>query len=402
MRVLLSGTVCLALLLAGCKPRADHSPSIGLAFAGPATLVLRQDISPSSPPAVTVHHGDQLEIVQQRRRFIKVRTPNNQEGWIEDRLLLTPDEFARLKRFNQQALAMPSQGVATTYDILNIHTEPSRYSPSFIQVKQGEKFDVIAHEAAPRKAPPRKALVVPKPKAVAAKKPEKQPKIPPPPAPAAPKPPEDWIALSKTNLPEEAVKQVKEAEPMDDWSLIRTSRGQSGWVLTRRVFMAIPDEVAQYAEGRRITSYFPLGEIRDGDQVKKIWLWTTIEEAMQPYDYDSYRVFVWSLRHHRYETAYIQRRMKGYFPVLTESPGFSVCLENRDGERRRRIYSVIGVAIRPAGEKSCDATPTLEKPVDSIPALARANATLPPAASDSLFTRVKNRLRNLRKRLFDR
>src|SRR5579863_9176450 len=198
MRVLLSGTVCLVLLLAGCKSRADHSPSIGLAYAGPATLVLRRDISPSAPPAVTVHHGDRLEIVQQRRRFIKVRTSDNQEGWIEDRLLLTPDEFARLKRFNQQTLAMPTQGVATTYDILNIHTEPSRYSPSFIQVKPGEKFDVIAHEAAPRKAPPRKALVVPAPKPVATKKAEKQPKIPPPPAPAAPKPPEDWLALSKT------------------------------------------------------------------------------------------------------------------------------------------------------------------------------------------------------------
>ena len=402
MRVLLSGTLGLALLLAGCKPRADHSPSIGLAYAGPATLVLRQDISPSSPPAVTVHHGDPLDIVQQRRRFIKVRTVKGQEGWIEDRLVLTPDEFARLKRFNQNALAMPSQGVATTYDILNIHTEPSRYSPSFIQVKQGEKFDVIAHEAAPRKAPPRKALVLPAPKRVAPKKPEKPPKIPPPPAPAAPKPPEDWIELSKTNLPEEAVKQVKEAEPMDDWSLIRTSGGQSGWVLTRRLFMAIPDEVAQYAEGRRITSYFPLGEVRDGDQVKKIWLWTTIEETLQPHDYDSYRVFVWSLRHHRYETAYIQRRVRGYSPVLTEAPGFSVCVENRDGERRRRIYSVVGVAIRPAGEKVCEAPATLQKAIDSNSALALTNATGPPAASESLFTRIKNRLRDLRKRLFNR
>src|SRR5579864_1026257 len=394
MRVLLSGTVCLAFLLAGCKPPGDHSPSIGVAYAGPATMVLRQDITPGSPPAVTVHHGDRLEIVQQRRRFVKVRTANNQEGWIEDRLLLTPDEFARLKRFNQQALTMHSQGVATTYDLLNIHTEPSRYSPSFIQVKQGEKFDVIGHEAAPRKAPPRKALVVPAPKPVASKKPAKEPKIPPPATPPPPKPPEDWLALSKTNLPEESVKQVKEAEPMDDWSLIRTSAGQSGWVLTRRVFMAIPDEVAQYAEGRRITSYFPLGEIRDGDQVKKIWLWTTIEQSLQTYDFDSYRVFVWSLRHHRYETAYIQRRVKGYFPTLVEPPGFSVCIEKPDGSRVRRVYSLVGTAVRAAGEKACEAPPTLEKPIDSPPALvAQANAGTA-APPDSLFTRIKNRLRN--------
>jgi len=399
MRVFPISLACLALLLIGCKSQGGHSPAIGTAYAGPATLSLRQDISPNSARVATVHHGDRLDILQQRRRFVKVRTAAGQEGWIEDRLLLTPDEVARLKRFNQQALTMPSQGLATTYDVLNIHTEPSRYSPSFIQVRPGEKFDVIAHEAAPRKAPPRKPLIAPVPK-VATVKTIKEPKIPPPPAPPAPKPPEDWIALSKTNLPEEAEKQVKDAEPMDDWSLIRTAGGQSGWVLTRRLFMAIPDEVAQYAEGRRITSYFPLGEVRDGDQVKKIWLWTTIEQSLQPYDFDSYRVFVWSLRHHRYETAYIQRRVTGYFPVRIEAPGFSVCLENSDGERARRMYSLVGVTVRPAGEKPCEAPPTFEKPVHSTPALvAQAGAPQPPP---SFFSRVKDRLRSLRKRWLNR
>src|SRR5207245_2824362 len=107
---------------------------------------------------------------QQRRRFVKVRTAKGQEGWTDDRLLLTPNEMARFNRFNQQARSMPSQGTATSYDALNIHTEPSRFSPSFVQVKPGEKFDVIGHEAAPRKAPPRKPLVVAAPKPVVIKK----------------------------------------------------------------------------------------------------------------------------------------------------------------------------------------------------------------------------------------
>ena len=401
MRTVLIGPLFLIILATGCKSQGDRSPVLGVAYAGPATLVLRQDISPRSAPAATVRHGDRLDIIQQRRRFLKVRTAKGQVGWTDDRLLLTPDEVARLKRFNQQALAMPSQGVATTYDTLNIHTEPSRFSPSFVQVKQSEKFDVLAHEAAPRKSPARKPLVVAAPKPVLAKKPEKAPKIPPPPVPAPPKPPPDWIALSKTALPPESEKEAAEPEPMDDWSLVRTTGGQSGWVLTRRLFMAIPDEVAQYAEGRRITSYFPLGEVRDGDQVKKIWLWTTIEQSLQPYDFDSYRVFVWSLHHHRYETAYIQRRVQGYFPVLTEPPGFSVCLEKAGGERVRRVYSVVGIAVRPAGEKPCEVR-EFEKPADSVATLlaqSHIDETVPP---DSLLTRVKNRVRSLRKRWFNR
>ncbi len=401
MRGFLFFLVSLALPTIGCNAPVEHSPAIGYAYAGPSALVLRQEINPHSAVIVTVRHGERLDIIQQRRRFVRVRTAKGQEGWTEDRLLLTPDEVERLKRFNRQAGVMPSQGSATTYDVLNVHTEPSRFAPSFVQVKPGEKFDVIGHEVAPRKAPPRKPLVVAAPKPAIVKKSAKAPKIPPPRAPAPPGPPPDWLALSKTNLAPDEEKDAVEAEPVDDWSLVRAN-GQSGWVFTRRVFMAIPDEVAQYAEGRRITSYFPLGEIRDGAQVKKIWLWTTIEQSLQPYDFDSYRVFAWSLRHHRYETAYIQRRVKGYFPTLVEPPGFSVCVEKADGSRVRRTYSLVGTAVRPAGDKPCEA-PGSEKSADSASALvAQARTEEPEHEPDSLYARVKDRIRSLRKRWFNR
>ena len=400
MRCALLSLPLLLLLAAGCGSRTERAPAIGEAYAGPSKLPLRQEINPRSAVVATVLHGDRLQIIQQRRRFIKVRTAKGQEGWTDEHLLLTPGEVERLKRFNQQARSLPSQGAATTFDALNIHTEPSRYSPSFVQVKEGEKFDVIGHELAPRKAPPRKSLVTPAPKPVTAKKAAKPPKVPPPPTPPPPAPPPDWLALSKTDLPAEPEKDP-EPEPVDDWSLVRTAGGESGWVLTRRLFMAIPDEVAQYAEGRRITSYFPLGEIRDGDQVKKIWLWTTIEQSLLAYDFDSYRVFVWSLRHHRYETAYIQRRVKGYFPTLAETPGFSVCLEKPDGARVRRVYSLVGNAIRPAGEKPCAAA-AAEKPAETPSTLVAQARNEDPAPAPSFYDRMKDRVRSLRKRWFTR
>jgi hypothetical protein len=139
--------------------------------------------------------------------------------------------------------------------------------------------------------------------------------------------------------------------------------------------------------------------VRDDDEVKKIWLWTTIEQSLQPYDFDSYRVFVWSLRHHRYETAYIQRRVTGYFPVLVEPPGFSVCVNATGGRRVRRIYSLNGTAVRAAGEKPCQAQ-TIEK----LPADAHSTLTAGEQEPEtpSLYARVKGRLRSLRKRLFNR
>lgn len=303
------------------------------------------------------HHGDRLEIVQRRRRFLKVRTALGQEGWIDERQLLNAEEMSRLKRLAQTAKAMPSQGAASAYDTLTVHTDPSRQAPGFVVIRPGEKVEVVGHEVAPRTAPARKPLVPSRRKSAKQKKPGRVPKLPPPPAPRAPGPPPDWLDLSKTDIPPDPDKTDNEPEPRDDWSLIRTSSGESGWVLTRRLYMAIPDDVAQYAEGRRITSYFALGdEVHDRDQVKRNWLWTTIRESIQPYDFDSFRVFIWSLRRHRYETAYIQRNLKGYFPVLADKSGFSVCVENREGQRVRRSYVFLGSIVRPAGERACTDT----------------------------------------------
>src|SRR5512140_1860897 len=101
--------------------------------------------------------------------------------------------------------------------------------------------------------------------------------------------------------PPEAATEKKPV-PQDQWSLVRNHEGQSGWILARRLVMAIPDEVAQYAEGKHIVSYFALGKVQDGDALKPTWLWTTSVSRTAPYDFDSFRVFTWSLRRHRYET----------------------------------------------------------------------------------------------------
>jgi hypothetical protein len=65
-----------ALVLAGYQSEPARAPSIGEAYAGPATLVLRKDMSPRSPEVVTVRHGDRLEIIQRRRH-----SQSQKRGW---------------------------------------------------------------------------------------------------------------------------------------------------------------------------------------------------------------------------------------------------------------------------------------------------------------------------------
>jgi hypothetical protein len=213
---------------------------------------------------------------------------------------------------------------------------------------------------------------------------------PPPPPPPAPPLPTDWVALSKerARIPEDELPPIAK----DDWTLIRAHNGESGWVLTSRVYMSIPDEVAQYAEGHRITSYFSLGKIQDGDVKKDIWLWTTAAELGEDHDFDGYRVFVWSLRHHRYETAFIQRRERGFFPTLAKQGEFSVCLEGDDGVRVRRQFTMQSNLVRSAGDKPCEKSFEAEESTDDE---AQIELHEPAAAKPGFIAGITARVKRL-------
>jgi len=405
--------VALSLLLAACQKSPQRTTSIGEAYVGPAVLNLRSDIPTQSSTVAAVKHGDRVEILQRRRLFLKVRAPSGAEGWTDERQLLSPEEMMALKDLAGRAARMPSQGQATVDAELRVHTQPAARSPGFLSLQANQKVDVLTHITRPRTDLPRKPLIPPAAKKTrpVPKKPQKAPAYPPPPMPTPPGPPENWLDLSKTNLEDEepAEQSTEKPVPTDDWSLVRTADGQSGWVLTRRLRMAIPDEVAQYAEGRRIVSYFSLGSVQDGDQKKDVWLWTTVGDGTQPYDFDSFRVFVWSVRRHRYETAYIERNLKGYEPVLLDPvrlstsqarnaaagaqyPGFSVCMEKKDGQRYRREFALLNPVVRFAGEKPCEAPQPM---VFDQPPAPQPPATSTQSQREGFTQRIKRRLKAL-------
>src|SRR4051794_28063320 len=94
--MLVAACVLFAAILAGCKKETSKSPSIGTAFAGPITLNLRAEISPSAKVIATAKHGEKVDILQVRRRFVRVRTPGGQEGWTDSRNLLSAKQMQNL------------------------------------------------------------------------------------------------------------------------------------------------------------------------------------------------------------------------------------------------------------------------------------------------------------------
>lgn len=398
--------VCAVLALAGCGGGEAPSRQIGEAFAGPATLKLRQDIDPRSAEVAAVEHGDRLAILRRRRRFVKVRTGGGVEGWTDVRQLLSTSQMEALDKLAARAQRMPSQGAASVYEPLNVHTEPNRQAPSFHRIKSKELVDVVEERLSPRVPFENRSLLIrppaPKPKPPPAKK---DPKIPPPPRPPAPKVPENWIELSKTETTEEERPAAAPPKPVpvDDWALVRLPNGRAGWALARMLRMNIPDEVAQYSEGARITAYFAMGDVHDGGQVKHHWLWTTIGAERLPYQFDSFRYFIWNVRRHRYETAYIERNLRGYFPVEVHTvnvkgqpaPAFSMITEDDEGVRWRKTYTCQIYRVTLVDKVKWEPPEDSEGPPPEL--LAETPGDTEPSG---LWTRMKEKASGWKRRVF--
>lgn len=340
---------CLAALaLVACGPTGEHAPSFGEAWVAPATLQVRKELTLHSSVSMVLHHGERVDLLARRRRFIKVRASNGAEGWTDSRLLFSANAREAFDDLQERASAAPALGRATVLDTVTVHTAPYRQAPALFQIGPKKSLELIAHqrvERLPWDPPPLLDELNLRPKA--AKKKKDPPKIPPPPPGPPPPVPDDWLLLSgypQDRLPGEKPNEPPPSPPvLDDWALVRVPGGQAGWVLDRMLYLSIPDEVIQYAERARIVAYFELGSVRDGELNKIVWLWASQSASARHLEFDSLRIFTWSVRRHRYETSWIEHGVQGAGPVVLTREGaaitgFRTFAIEKDGHVMRRDY----------------------------------------------------------------
>ncbi|HEY2040660.1 MAG TPA: SH3 domain-containing protein [Edaphobacter sp.] len=260
---------------------------------------LRDRVAAVSNRTGTVENGDKLQVLEKGRRFLRVQTGKGEQGWIDEKAVATQeifDQFEALKRDHERDQVVAS-GVVR--DDVYLHTKPGRDSDRLFRLPEGEKLRLLKRATVPKPLPPGQSAPVPvKPSTVAQTKRTKA------------------AAEEKPEEPEAPAAPV-----MEDWWLIRDSKGDTGWLYSRMMDVDVPDAIMRYSEGQRVVGAYVLATLNDPEAPfddKNIREYVTVlspYKAGLPYDFDQVRVFIWNMKKHRYETAFRERNIEGYLPV---------------------------------------------------------------------------------------
>lgn len=274
-------------------------------------MYLHDRIAAVSNRVGMVNNGQPLEVLQHGRHFLKVKTQKNEVGWIEERAVIDAKTYKSFEQLGDQHKKDPIVATATVRDDIYLHIRPGRDADHFYLLPANAKVQILLRASTP------KVLV--------------QGAIP---VPATPKPPVANSTASTAGktatTSKSAAKQTAAAVPsapepqpvaMEDWWLVRDTQGRTGWLLAGRVDVDVPDEIGIYAEGQRTVGAYVLTKVTDPEantpnhEVPEYVTALAPPKYGLPYDFDQIRVFTWSLKRHRYETAFRLHDIQGFLPL---------------------------------------------------------------------------------------
>ncbi len=309
-------------------------------------MYLRDRVAAVSNRVAEVTNAEPLEVLERGRRFYRVKTPKNEIGWVPERAVIDGKTYDAFTQLATQHKSDPVVASGTLRDDIYLHLSPGRETDRFYLLPGNAKVQMLVRASIAKNAAPGLAAV-----------PRPEPLKSPAKGPASTEKDED----AKSDVADEPT-PTPEPPALEDWWLIRDNQGRTGWILGSRVDVDVPDDVAQYAEGQRIVGAYVIAKVHDDEantpdhQVAEYVTALAPPKSGLPFDFDQIRVFTWSTKHHRYETAFRVHPIQGFLPVRIGSvtgpkgtdPTFSFQLS---GSQNVAIDSSTGIA-RPANPRT--------------------------------------------------
>jgi SH3-like domain-containing protein len=348
-------------LLIGCgrdggNENAEHGYVVG------PQVALRDRVAAVYNKVGLVNNGDKVRVLDrsQNKRFVKVRTVDGKEGWMEQRYLVGQEVFDGFAKLAREHANSPAQAVALTRRVVNMHVLPARNGEALYKLKEGTKVELLERTMTPRSG-------IKKNVAQTDTDSEKQ----------KDRDEEEDVPKTATSVAKNPPLANASADPLEDWWLVRDADKRAGWLLGRMLDVDIPLEIAQYAEGQRIIAAFVLNEVSESPQSeKKVPQYAVLMSEPKdglPFDFNQVRVFTWNPKKTRYETAY-RERLLGELPFQVGAenfdkegklPTFIVRAKDASGAVQERKYKMNGPIVRrvvPAAPKAAVPTAAVAKP----------------------------------------
>jgi len=305
--------LCIFAFSLGCA--RFHPQLHETVYVSARQMYLHDRVAAVSNRVAEVVNGQRLDVLEHGRRFLKVKTEKNEIGWIEEHAVIDGKSYGTFAQLASQHQQDPVVATASVRDDVYLHNLPGRETEHFYLLAANAKVQLLARASVPKVSPTAPKPAEPKPLMA---------------APAATSMP----AASVSNAPGKSQAKALVPPPnpedlapaiMEDWWLVRDAQGRAGWLLAGRVDVDVPDEVAAYAEGQRMVGAYILTKISDDEattadhQVPEYVTVLTPPKPGLPFDFDQVRVFTWSLKRHRYETAFRLHPIQGFLPIKVGS-----------------------------------------------------------------------------------
>jgi hypothetical protein len=371
--VLIIGAVGVLIWKLRQKPRAESE-----AYVAEPTVTVWTTTAQVRQTAAEIHWGERVEVLSHLDNYAKVRTIKGVTGWVDGRRLVDGVTWQKEEQLVNKARPMPLQASGRTKVTTNLRLEPGRNSPRIYQLPGSVRVSVLARATADAAPPAPPAGRSAKDKSAAEKSAAEKP------AADAAEPPkrEDWLFVTVTPTSAASISsQARTDSPQANQALLVTGNDPSqqpppaesapvpqlaGWVLGRFIEMSLPGTLRDYAtsSGMHPVAWFVLNRIQTSQGEKPQYLVAgTMGGEGQSCDFSLIRVYTWGGGRSRYETAYVESDICGYFPITVDKsagkgdPVFRFTALSQKEPREDRIYVMHQTVVRRVRQDELNAKP---------------------------------------------
>jgi hypothetical protein len=317
--------------------------------------------------AAEIHWGEKVEILGHSDTLTKIRTTKGVTGWVDGRRIVDGATWLKEEELITKAKPMPLQATGRTKVTTNLRLEPGRNSQRIYQLPGSVHVLILARATADAAPPPTTAS--PR----AAKEKAAADKVAADKSADKPEPPkrEDWLFITVTPTSASSAPSTGSADsPQANQALLVTGNDPSqqpagapgaavpqlaGWVLARFIELSLPGTLRDYAtsSGMHPVAWFVLNRVQtsQGDRAQYLVAGTMGGEG-QACDFSLIRVYTWGGGKSRYETAYVESDLCGYFPITVDKtagkgdPVFHFTALTEKEPRQERTYVMHQTSVR--------------------------------------------------------